>query len=193
MTTASAPGRIMPKFWLRWLPTFIGFIAGGALGSAVAGRLDSVAAALIGGAVAGAVIGAAQYLALRPFLPGSILWIPATAVGQAIGLAIAGPLVKYGTTISDLLIMGLITGAVIGIAQGIVLMRAGINPTLWLGSLPALWAMGWLATWAIGVDVEMQYFNFGAAGAITLTGLTAPLLMHLLGSPANRTAPVLAS
>jgi hypothetical protein len=66
-------------FWLRWLPTFVGFIAGGALATAVSGRLDSLAAAVVGGALAGAVIGGGQWLVLRRRLPSAAWWIAATA------------------------------------------------------------------------------------------------------------------
>src|SRR4051794_15962448 len=84
-------------FWIRWLPTVFGFPAGGAIAMGVVGHLDSVSAALLGGAISGAVIGAGQWLALRRMLPGAIWWIAATAVGQAIGLAIGGPIVNYET------------------------------------------------------------------------------------------------
>ena len=89
-------------FWLRWLPTFVGFIAGGALATAVSGRLDSLPAAVAGGALAGAVIGGGQWLVLRRLLPGAAWWIAATAVGQAAGLAVGGALVSYETEPRDL-------------------------------------------------------------------------------------------
>ena len=72
--------------WLRWLPTFLGFPVGGLIAMAVPGPVTNVTNALVGGAVAGAVLGAAQWLALRGRLSNTEWWIPATAVGQAVGL-----------------------------------------------------------------------------------------------------------
>ena len=68
-------------FWLRWLPTFFGFIAGGVLATAVSGRLDSLPAAAAGGALAGAVIGTGQWLVLLRLLPGAAWWIVASTIG----------------------------------------------------------------------------------------------------------------
>src|SRR5688572_8446932 len=87
----------MRGFWLRWLPTFLGFIAGGALAIAVVDRVDSLGTALVGGVLAGAVIGAGQWLVLRGRLPHAAWWIAATAAGQALGLAAGAALVGYGT------------------------------------------------------------------------------------------------
>ena len=49
------------------------------------GAVDSVGAALAGGLIAGAVIGAAQWFVLRKIVPW--IWIAATSVGMAVGLA----------------------------------------------------------------------------------------------------------
>src|SRR5688572_14747944 len=129
-------------FWLRWLPTFVGFIAGGALATAVSGRLDSVPAALVGGALAGAVIGGGQWLVLRRLLPGAAWWIAATAVGQAVGLAIGAPLVGYGTEPGDLAVQGAITGLAIGVLQALVLRRGTADGRWWALAMPPLWATG---------------------------------------------------
>lgn len=177
-TASAGTGR---GFWLRWLPTFIGFIAGGALATGVGGRLDSLPAAVAGGALAGAVIGAGQWLALRRLLPGAAWWIAATAVGQAVGLAIAAPLVGYGTEPSDLAVQGAITGLAIGVLQALVLRQSGAAGLRWALAMPPLWAVGWLVTWAGQIDVDQQFFNFGAYGAIAFTVLSGVLLVRLLG------------
>jgi hypothetical protein len=171
------------SFWLRWLPTFVGFIAGGALGTAVGGRLDSVPAALVGGALSGAVIGGGQWLVLRRLLPGAAWWIAATAVGQAVGLAVGAPLVGYGTEPRDLAVQGAIAGLAIGVLQALVLRRGGANGRWWALAMPPLWAMGWLVTWAGGIHVDEQFFNFGAYGAIAFTILGGFLLVWLLRVP----------
>jgi Aminoacyl-tRNA editing domain len=55
-------------------------------------KIDSVGAALIGGLIAGAIIGAAQWLALGPLNPGH--WLVATSVGMAAGLTAEAALVR---------------------------------------------------------------------------------------------------
>jgi hypothetical protein len=175
-------------FWLRWLPTFLGFPVGGVLGMAVGGRLDSVPAALVGGALAGAVIGGGQWLVLRRLLPSATWWIAATAVGQAAGLAVGAPLVGYETGPRDLAVQGAIAGLAIGIFQALVLRRGAADGRWWALASPPLWATGWLVTWAGRIDVDQQFFNFGAYGAIAYTILSGLLLVWLLGVPRSGSA-----
>jgi hypothetical protein len=175
-------------FLLRWFLTFIGFIAGGAVATAVSGRLDSLAAALVGGALAGAVIGGGQWLVLRRVLPGAAWWIGATAVGQALGLALGAALVDYGTDPRDLAIQGVITGLATGALQAIVLRRGGVAGLWWALAMCPLWALGWIVTWAAGIDVDQQFYNFGASGSIVFTLLSGLLLIRLLSIPASNAA-----
>jgi hypothetical protein len=180
----NTPGEMTRQgFWWRWLPTFIGFIAGGSLALGVIDRVDSMGAALIGGALAGVVIGGGQWLILRRVLPGAAWWIAATAVGQAVGLAVGAPLVGYGTEPRDLAVQGAIAGLAIGILQALVLRRGAADGRWWALASPALWVTGWLVTWAGRIDVDQQFFNFGAYGAITYTVLSGLLLVWLLRVP----------
>jgi membrane associated rhomboid family serine protease len=75
-------------FWPAWGAAFLGFPIGGAAATLLVGPIESVGAALIAGGVAGGVIGAAQWLVLRRRLPLSALWVPATAGGMALGMAL---------------------------------------------------------------------------------------------------------
>jgi hypothetical protein len=177
--------------WLRWLPTFIGFIAGGALAQAVSGPVDALPAAVSGGALAGAVIGAGQWLALRMLLPHGAWWIPATAVGQAMGLAAGAGLVGYQTGFQDLAIQGAITGLGVGILQALVLRQHVATWVWWAIAMPPLWALGWIVTSVAGVGVEQQFTNFGATGAIIVTVLSGLLLVPLLGATRTVTAGTL--
>jgi hypothetical protein len=145
--------------------------------------LDSLPAAVAGGAVAGAVIGGGQWLVLRRLLPGAAWWIAATALGQAVGLAVGAPLVGYGTGPRDLALQGAVTGLAIGVLQALVLRRGGANALWWALAMPPLWTVGWLATLAGRIDVDQQFFNFGAYGAIAFTVLGGFLLVRLLGVP----------
>ena len=171
------------SFWLRWLPTFVGFIAGGAIAIAVTGPVTNVIAATGGGAIAGAVIGAGQWLTLRGRLPRSEWWIPATAIGQAVGLAAGATLVGYGTGLQDLAIQGAITGLGVGILQALVLRQHLATWFWWAIATPPLWALGWIVTTVAGVGVGQNFTNFGATGAIVVTILSGLLLVQLLRAP----------
>lgn len=130
--------------WLRWLPTFLGFPAGGFIALAVLGPVTSLTTALAGGAVAGAVLGAGQWLAMRGRLPKTKWWIPATAIGQAMGLTAGATLVGYRTGLQDLAIQGAITGLGVGILQALVL-RQHVATWFW-------WAHRHAAALGLGVD-----------------------------------------
>jgi hypothetical protein len=168
--------------WLRWLPTFLGFPVGGLIAMAVPGPVTSLTNGLIGGAVAGAVLGAAQWLALRGRLSKVEWWIPATAVGQAVGLAAGAALVGYRTGLQDLAIQGAITGLGVGILQALVLRPHVATWFWWTIAMPPLWALGWIVTTLGGVQVDQHFTNFGALGAITFAVLSGLLLVQVLRS-----------
>ena len=110
------------KIVLSWVGvTLIAFPLAGYLGWGIGGHVDSVGPALVGGAITGAGIGLVQWAFLRRDLGMSPLWILATSVALAAGLAVGAAVVGYETTSSRLAIMGLISGASVGIAQGLLL------------------------------------------------------------------------
>ena len=117
-TTAptSAPATFSrPPIW-RWpLAILLGFPIGGYAANLVVGPVDSFGAALAGGVLAGAVIGAAQWLALRQLVPWT--WIAATSLGMGAGLAVGAAVVDYGITRGNLVLMGAVTGAAVGALQ----------------------------------------------------------------------------
>src|ERR1700747_1093743 len=69
-----APGQAMgdPRFnvkgWLLWIVAFVSFPIGGIAAGLPVGRINDAMAALVGGLVAGAVIGTGQWLAARRLL-----------------------------------------------------------------------------------------------------------------------------
>ena len=83
--------------------------------------MDGVGPALIGGAITGAGIGLVQWLFLKRDLDMGHVWIMATSVALAAGLAIGAAVVDYETTSGELALMGAISGAAVGIAQGILI------------------------------------------------------------------------
>jgi hypothetical protein len=79
--------------------------------------------------------------------------------------------------------MGLVSGAALGAAQGLVLARQGRRELAlpWGLAMPVLFGLGWCASTGIGVDVADQFTVFGAAGAV--------LFMLLSGLVLARFAP----
>jgi hypothetical protein len=170
--------RFNTKAWLVWTAGFVAFIIGGVLATAVTGRINDAGSALIGGLVAGAVIGTGQWLVARRLLDAHT-WIPATALGMGGGLLVGAWAVGYGTSLGELALMGAITGIPLGAAQAYVLRDRVAYAWAWAVAMPLLWALGWTVTTAGGIDVDRQFAVFGAYGAITFMALSGVLLDRL--------------
>jgi hypothetical protein len=176
--TRTAPPSSTLRTLARWVVSFVGFPLGGLTAMVLSGPVDSVAAAIIGGLLTGTVLGAAQALAMRFDL---LTWVLATAGGLATGLAVGASVVDFRTGLGDLVIQGAISGFAVGSAQSVVLVRrTGPVAFFWPAYLAAAWSIGWAVTTSVGVRVEDQFTVFGAAGAVTVTLLTAvlPVLLH---------------
>ena len=176
------------KAWLLWTAGFLAFPIGGALATALVGRINDVGSALVGGMVVGAVIGAGQWLVARRLLDAQT-WVPATAVAMGIGLGVGAWVVGYGTSLGELALMGAITGIPLGAAQAYLLRDRVANAWVWAAAVPLLWALGWTVTTAGGIAVDQQFAVFGAYGAITFMALSGILLDRLRAatSPAAST------
>jgi hypothetical protein len=182
--------RFNTKAWLLWTAGFVAFIIGGALATAVTGRINDFGSALIGGMIAGAVIGTGQWLVARRLLDPQT-WIPATAVAMGIGLGVGAWAVGYGTSLGELALMGFITGIPIGVAQAYLLRDRLANAWVWAAAMPLLWALGWTVTTAGGIAVDQQFAVFGAYGAITFMALSGVLLDRLRAATSPAAAPPL--
>jgi hypothetical protein len=173
----AAPRPAGVRTFLIWIGlSLLGFPLGGYLGHAIAGPVDSVTPALIGGALTGAGIGLAQWVGLRRNPGVGLGWILATSAALAVGLAIGAAAVGYETTTSQLAIMGAISGAMVGIAQGLLMRGKFTLWHVWMVAMPALWALGWVVTASAGIDIENQFTVFGASGA-TVFGILSGLLL----------------
>jgi hypothetical protein len=117
----------------RWVAVAVAFPIAGYIGWIIAGRVDAVGAALIGGALTGAGLSAAEWWAADGALGRPSAWISASAVGYAIGLAAGSGVVAYDTDLGSLAILGVVSGAVLGGAQGLVLAREGPGRLQWRG------------------------------------------------------------
>src|SRR3954468_23746979 len=177
----TGPAASTPSFlrtWLIWTAGFIAFPLAGLAGTAVAGRVDSPLSALPGGAGAGRFFAAAQALLSRRRLDPR-RWIPATTIGMGLGLLLGAAAVDYRTSLTDLMLMGAITGLLLGAAQAVALPRCTRSRWAWAAAMPVVWALGWAATTLIGVNVDAQFTIVGLSGALTVSALSG-LLLHLL-------------
>ena len=170
----------------RWMISFAGFPLGGFAALVLTDPVDSIANALVGGLITGAVLGAVQSWALRSDRRQLAAWTLATALGLAVGLTLGASLVDFGTSMGDLALQGAVTGAVVGLAQAVVLRpRTGPVAFVWPLYLAGAYALGWVVTTAGGIAVEEQFTTFGAFGAITVAFLTSVLPVFLATRPAS--------
>jgi hypothetical protein len=174
---AVRPGFVRP--WLIWTLGFLALPIGGFAALLIVGRINSPPAAVIGGAIAGLVVGAGQAAVSRGRLDWR-WWIPATTMGMAVGLLLGAAAVGYRSALSDLALMGALTGVPLGIAQTIALPRRARLRWVWAAAMPVLWALGWTVTTVAGIAVSDQFAIFGAFGAITFATLSGLLLQFLV-------------
>jgi hypothetical protein len=162
----------------RWMAVWLAFPIAGYIGWIVGGRVDAVDAALVGGALTGAGLGAVQWWAAKGALGRPAAWIGFSAVGYAVGLAVGAALVGYDTDLTALAVMGLVSGAALGAAQGLVLARQGRRRLAlpWAAAIPVLFALGWSVASVTGIGVDDQFTVFGAGGALLFTLLSGLLL-----------------
>ena len=189
-TTPGKPASTLFPGW-RWAAVALAFPVAGLIGWAIGGPVDAPMAALIGGAITGAGLGAGQWWAAKEAFGDGTAWIATSAVAYGAGLTVAAAAVGYETDLGSLVAMGAISGAFLGLGQGIVLAQQGRGrlALAWGAAMPLLLALGWSASTAIGVDVDEQFTIFGAAGAIVFTLLSGLVLSRFSYPPSTRVAP----
>jgi hypothetical protein len=159
MTDAQDNRSAARRLWLWPVAILVSFPIGGYLADLVVDGVDSVAAALVGGLIAGLVIGAAEWFALRRWV--SWLWIAATSIGMAAGLTVGAAVVDYGIGRGELLLMGAVTALGVGALQALVLARSPVSGALWWAvANPPAWALGWLVT-SYGLVKRTVYAGIG--------------------------------
>jgi hypothetical protein len=176
----ATPGTLSrPRIWAWPLAALLGFPIGGLIANLTVGAVDSVGPAIAGGLIAGAVVGAAQWLALKELVPW--LWIAATSLGMSIGLAVGAALVDYSIDRAELMLMGAVTGLGVGILQALLLARRGFAGAAWWAiANPPTWAVAWLiSSYVISANIDERFTNFGASGVLLYALVTGLLLAWL--------------
>jgi hypothetical protein len=167
------------RMWLWPVAILVSFPIGGLIADLVVDGVDSVGAALAGGLIVGAIIGAAEWFVLRQWV--SWLWIPATTLGMAVGLIAGAALVDYGIDRGDLALMGAVNGLAVGVMQALVLARHRMPGAFWWAvANPPAWALGWfVSSYVIARNIDERFPIFGASGDIVY-GLLTWLLLAVL-------------
>jgi len=171
------------RFWLLWLVAFVGFPIGGLLANLIVGPAATPVSAVLGGAITGVILGAAQWFVLQHRIGISALWIVATALGLAIGLGLGVAVAGSENADNAFLWRALVGGICVGVAQAFLLRGLVAQPVLWAGVVFVAWIVGWYVTRAIGVDLTHKWTVFGAAGAITFQVITGIGLYFLSKAP----------
>lgn len=174
----------------RWLATIVGYPLGGLLAIQCFSTTDGPAAAAGGGLLAGAVVGLAQWLALRP--RAGALWIAVTSASLAVGAAIGTAVTGGMTSSTALVVYGAIAGAVVGLGQGFALRLAWWRLVTWTATVAGTWAIAWFISAAVIVDEARGFVTFGLSGAAVVTVVGALVLRGLIGPRPRRAEAVLA-
>ncbi|MGB3681098.1 MAG: hypothetical protein WA990_01290 [Rubrobacteraceae bacterium] len=168
------------NFLLAWGGASLGFPFGGVVALSLAGPMDDAVSAALGGLLAGAVVGAAQWFVVRLYLGIDLTWIVATASGLALGNTLGAILAGFGEGIGDLLLIGAVAGAVVGAAQWSMLRERLRYAGLWVLALAVAWPLGWTSTWFIGADISLGYPVFGADGALVFAAVSGAVLLAMI-------------
>jgi hypothetical protein len=195
-------GQAGRALWARWtLATALGELLGFALAMGlgglvyllVGGPVETVSAvALLGGAVLagvveGSVLGTAQWLVLRRYLPALApgTWIAATAggavlayaVGMSTGTALGDSIDLAGVPGAILIVAGVLyvagLGALLGVTQWWVLRRYVAGAGWWVAANAGAWILGL----AVGLAGPSLVADWAATGVVIAMGAGTGILM----------------
>ena len=100
---------------------------------------------------------------------------------MSIGLTLGAALVDYGIDRGELVLMGAVTGLVVGGLQALVLARQGFaGAAWWAAANPPTWALAWLiSSYVISANIDERFTNFGASGTLLYALVTGLLLASM--------------
>ena len=172
----------------------VGLVGGLALGAPIEAVVGAMLVAPIITAVAGLVLGAHQWFALRRHVAQAWWWLPLSAVGLCVGLTAGVVLVEQvgralvGEQVNvvrlgllarstSFLVVGAITGASLGMAQAILLRRAGTRARTWVVASTA----GMAASMVLGsAAASVAPAGFGSPAGLAIFLVCAGVLFGLI-------------
>lgn len=163
----------------RWVPTFLAFPLGGLLATLAFGPIRDPLAAAVSGANVGALLGLAQWWALKP-LRLTFDWVWTTALASMIASPIAWALIDFSTRIADLTIWGLVTGSIVGFAQAASQRNPFRVNLMWSVLVSLAWGGAWFISANVIVDADANHAIFGSTGAVVATSVMAFFVNRLL-------------
>lgn len=194
---------------LRWTAmTTLGLASGVTLALALQDPIEAlVGMILVTPALtllAGAILGAAQWVELRHRLHSAGRWLLSTALGLGIGLAVGAVVIEVvgqlllghpvrllqlqsADRALSFLILGLISGACLGLTQQLVLRKASYLPRNWALLTAAGLGLGFPAG-SLLADLLLKDFA-SMAGLLTLVLVAGAVLGAFTARPLSRTAP----
>ena len=107
-------------------------------------------------------------------------WSLATALGLMAGVSAGAALVDYRTDLGSLVVQGAVGGALVGVAQALVIVpRLGLLAVVGRSTSAARSPSVGRSTASAGIDVDQQFTIFGSSGALVATLLTVALPLAL--------------
>lgn len=168
--------RILSRDYAKWLAVFLAYPIAGLLGRLIANPADGLAFAFIAAAVAGAILGLAQWLALDRHVHAA-RWVVATALGLGVAFAIVQAIGATSNAAAP--VIGAVTGVGVGLAQSVVRSDRMPSAAVWTLTMGVAWSIAWVVTTSIGVQADAGWPVVGVSGAVVAQALTGIALMTL--------------
>jgi hypothetical protein len=178
--------QVLTRDYAKWLAVFLAYPIAGFLGRLIANPADGFVFAFIAAAVAGAILGLAQWLALGRQVS-ALRWVGATAIGLGASFVVVQAVGATSSTAAP--VIGAITGLGVGIAQSFLRSDRIPSALVWIPTMGIAWAIAWVVTTSIGVQAEAGWPVVGVSGALVAQLLTGVVLMTMTR---RRTQPAFA-
>jgi hypothetical protein len=166
--------QVSVRDYAKWIAVFLAYPIAGFLGRLIANPADGLVFAFITAAVAGVILGLAQWLALGRH-DSAVRWVGATALGLGVSFVIVQAV--GATNNSAALVIGAVTGLGVGVAQSFLRSDRMPSPVVWIPTMGVAWAIAWVVTTSIGVQANAGWPVVGVSGALVAQLLTGVVLM----------------
>ena len=168
--------QVLTRDYAMWIAVFLAYPIAGLVGRWIANPADGLVFAFITAAIAGAILGLAQWLALGRHVS-AVRWVGATALGLGVSFVIVQAIGATSTAAAP--VIGAVTGLGVGIAQSFIRSDRIPSPVVWIPTMGVAWAIGWVVTTSIGVQAEAGWPVVGVSGALVAQLLSGVVLMTI--------------